>query len=122
MLTEFGRALRKLRLDESEILRDMAVKLGISTAYLSAIENGKRPIPRGFIDSISDAYTLGDDERKELKRAIDKSLVDIEIDLEGKQGARREAALIFARSFDDMDDNTAQKIIEMLKRNTHDSD
>ena len=50
-LTEFGVALRKLRLDYGERMGDMAERLHFSTAYLSAIENGRQSIPhmRGSI-------------------------------------------------------------------------
>ena len=42
MLTEFGKALRRIRLDNDELLKDMADKLKVSSAYLSAVENGKK--------------------------------------------------------------------------------
>ncbi|HAH61855.1 MAG TPA: transcriptional regulator, partial [Treponema sp.] len=45
MLTEFGKFLKKMRIDKSETLAVMAGKLGISAAYLSSIENGTRDIP-----------------------------------------------------------------------------
>lgn len=48
-LTEFGVALRKLRLDYGERMGDMAERLHISTAYLSAIENGRQSIPHTII-------------------------------------------------------------------------
>ena len=51
-VTVFGKYLRKMRIDCSEILGKMAGRLGISAAYLSAIENGCREIPEGFIEKI----------------------------------------------------------------------
>ncbi len=45
MLTEFGKAIRKIRLDKGEILKDMAKRLGISSAFLSAVENGRKNVP-----------------------------------------------------------------------------
>ena len=48
-VTTFGKVLRKLRIDHSEILGDMAKKLKISPAYLSAIENNGRVIPDDLI-------------------------------------------------------------------------
>ena len=38
MLTSFGKTLRKLRIDNEELLKDMALKLGVTLAYLSAVE------------------------------------------------------------------------------------
>ena len=45
MLTEFGKCLRKIRIDKAELLKDMAEKLQVTSAYLSAVEHGKREIP-----------------------------------------------------------------------------
>jgi len=122
MLTEFGKALRKLRLDETEILKDMAMRLNISSAYLSAIENGKRPIPQGFIDALTDLYQLSGMERKSLEEAADKSLRDVGISLGDEQGSKRDLALIFARSFDSMDDATANRILAVLQKKAKSSE
>ena len=45
MLTSIGKFFRKLRIDEGEILKDMAEKLGVSVSFLSAVENGKKRMP-----------------------------------------------------------------------------
>ena len=47
-VTNLGKKLRKIRIDNDEISSDMARKLEISVSYLSAIENGKRNIPKNF--------------------------------------------------------------------------
>jgi len=48
MITEYGKFLRKLRIDQGQILKTMAEKLGVSSAFLSAVENGKKKIPKTF--------------------------------------------------------------------------
>ncbi len=45
-VTEFGKFSRKLRIENDELLRDMANKLGVTASYLSAVEIGKRNIPK----------------------------------------------------------------------------
>ena len=42
MITEYGKFLRKLRIDQGQILKTMAEKLGVSAPFLSAVENGKQ--------------------------------------------------------------------------------
>ena len=42
MITSVGRFLRKLRIDRGKILKTMAETLGVSSAFLSAVENGKK--------------------------------------------------------------------------------
>ena len=44
-MTPFGERLRKLRLEKNVTLKAMAQALGVSSAYLSALEHGKRGRP-----------------------------------------------------------------------------
>ena len=53
MTTEFGKMLRKLRIDCDENIRDMAFNLDITASYLSAIECGKRNIPKNLVDKVA---------------------------------------------------------------------
>ena len=52
-MTELGIALRKIRLDKHELLREMAAKLNVSSAFLSAVETGKKRPPANFVNKIS---------------------------------------------------------------------
>ena len=58
MLTPFGKALRKLRLDLNISLKDMAAKLNVSSSFLSAVETGKKKIPQNFLEKIITSYKL----------------------------------------------------------------
>ncbi len=42
MITNFGKFCRRLRIDNGELLYDMAKKLGVSSAFMSSVENGKK--------------------------------------------------------------------------------
>lgn len=67
MLTDFGKELRKIRIDNNEFLKDMANKLGVTVSYLSAVENGKRDIPDEWLDKIINDYNLSKNEIINLK-------------------------------------------------------
>ena len=56
MVNEFGKELRKIRIDHGEILKNMADKLKMTASYLSAIECGKRNIPEELILKLKDIY------------------------------------------------------------------
>ena len=58
MLTKFGKELRKIRIEHDEILKDMADKLNVTAAYLSAVENGNRKMPDSWINIITEEYNL----------------------------------------------------------------
>lgn len=116
-VTELGKLLRKLRIDREETLGDMAEKLDITSSYLSAIEKGKRPAPDGFVDKIAELYALSASAIKELADAADKTIQNIKMNLAGSSDSKREAALCFARSFDDLDDETAKSVMKLLRKN-----
>ena len=104
MLTEFGKVLRKLRINRQEILKDMADTLKVSSAYLSAVETGKRRIPTDWVSRISESYSLSQDEQSELQYAADISTPDVTISLNGALTARGDAVLSFAKALDGMSD------------------
>ena len=110
MLTAFGIALRKLRLDCGEILKTMADKLEISSSYLSAIEVGKRNIPDDFIVRVSKLYALKPEKVQALEDAKLKSQPEIAFGLGDASFHKRETALLFARRFDELDEETVEKI------------
>ncbi|WP_375683085.1 helix-turn-helix domain-containing protein [Bartonella sp. AP282QHHD] len=58
MVTSFGKILRKLRIDHSERLLDMAKKLDISVSFLSSVEIGKKSVPVGLEEKIIELYGL----------------------------------------------------------------
>lgn len=120
MLTLFGKTIRKLRIDQGEILKDMADDLEVSSAFLSAVENGKKKIPQDWVDKISERYYLDNDKKEELKRAYeitnDELAKSIKIDFEDTNELKKRTALLFARSFEDINDDTVEKIYEMLQK------
>ena len=114
MLTEFGQFLRKLRIDYNELLKDMADKLGVTSSYLSAVETGKRNIPDGWVEKISQFYGLGMFEQDALKDAAANSALAVTMDLSNMVPKRRETASLFARKFDTVDDSTIEAIRKLL--------
>lgn len=116
MLTEFGKYLRKLRIDRQEILKDMADKLHVSSAYLSAVETGKRRIPHKWVENISELYSLNAQDSYELQQAADNSTQNVTISLEGASAQRKDAVLSFARALDGLSDEELTKIMSSMKR------
>lgn len=69
MITEYGKFLRKLRIDQGQILKTMAEKLGVSSAFLSAVENGKKKIPKTWEEKLVKEYKLDGEQLAELRRS-----------------------------------------------------
>lgn len=114
MLTVFGRYLRKIRIDNDEILNDMAGKLQVTAAYLSAVENGKREIPEGWVEIIRDCYGLDDKQYFELTDAAYESKKSIKIKLEDETERDKDLVLAFARRFRDLNDDDVTEIQKIL--------
>ena len=65
MLTAFGKLCRKIRIDCGEIMRDMSEKLGVTPAFLSAVENGNKNIPGAWKEKLIELYSLNEQQSKE---------------------------------------------------------
>lgn len=114
--TSFGEFVRILRIKHHEVMGDMAKVLGVKIPFLSAVENGKKNVPAGWADKIADYYGLTDEECQNLNQAIDESRTQYKISMENAGIHQRRAALQFARSFEEMDDETAIKILKLLSK------
>ncbi len=114
--TKFGEFVRVLRIKHHEVMGDMAKVLGASLPFLSAVENGKKNVPTEWIEKIVAHYDLTDAEKKELETAVEESRTQYKIVPINAGIQQRRAAMQFARSFDEMDDETATKILELLSK------
>ena len=114
MLYEFGKILRKIRIDNQELLKDMAKKLGVSSAYLSAVETGKRKVPNGWVAKVANLYALDGESKDELELACERSAQEVKISLAKATGLQREAALSFAKALEGLDDQKLRKIMEVV--------
>ena len=116
MATVLGDFLRKLRLENGEILKDMAKKLEVSSAFLSAVENGKKKMPESWYSKLEELYNLNDTQQDKLKEAVMESSDVIELNIHNSSYDGRLLAISFARKFDSLDDETSRAITEILNK------
>ena len=114
--TSFGEFVRILRIKNHEVMGDLAKVLDVKVPFLSAVENGKKNVPPNWTDKLINHYNLSSEEQSALLQAIDESKTQCKISMEKAGIRQRKAALQFARSFDEMDDETALKILELLSK------
>lgn len=114
MLTPFGKEIRKYRIDLEVSLKDMAERLGVTSAFLSALESGKKPIPEPFIGKVAAFFDIKD--FKHLKELAEASQPKLTIGLVGKNAKAREVAAVFARSFDTMSEKELDTLLKSLKK------
>lgn len=72
-LTEFGKFLRKLRIDNGELLKDMAIKLSVTPSFLSMVETGKRSAPKKWEEEIEKVYNLSLKQKEELISILNRN-------------------------------------------------
>ena len=92
-MTPFGRRLRELRTARGATLCDMAEALGVSAAYLSALETGRRPRPTpARLDQICAYFGIIWDEAEALKDLARLSQPRVTIDTAGLSAEATELA------------------------------
>ncbi|MCF0109132.1 MAG: helix-turn-helix transcriptional regulator [Erysipelotrichaceae bacterium] len=117
MLTEVGKYIRKLRVENDELLKDMSDKLGVSVAFLSAVENGKKKVPNNWVEKLSELYSLNENEKLNLINAIAATEKSYELNFEGINRDRREIAISFARKLEGFSDDQLDEIRKILGDN-----
>lgn len=111
-LTPFGIAIRKLRLDKGLRLVDMAQAMGVSSAYLSAVETGRKPIPDGLVTKLSRGLNWSAAELAAIRKAIDQTRKEVRLD--DKKHEDRELIAAFARRLDELPPNTLEELKKLL--------
>ena len=82
--TPFGQRLLALRAERGMSLKDLAAKLAVTPAYLSALESGQRGVPnRRFLHKICQIFAIIWDEADELAALAQSSNPRPQIDVRG---------------------------------------
>lgn len=116
METSIGKFLRVLRIENQEILKDMADRLGVSSAFLSAVENGKKKLPDSWYEKLTKIYSLTERQQGELKQAVIESSDIVELDIAHSACYQRNLAVSFAREFNSIDEDLCKKLLKLLNK------
>lgn len=119
MLTTFGKFCRILRIEHNHLLKDMADALEVSSAFLSAVENGRKEVPSAWFEKIKEVYMLTEEASRQLVAAIDATKKEYRMNLENIAIEDRALALSFARkleSISQMDERTKDELRVFLAR------
>lgn len=114
MLTPFGRLVRKHRIDRTMKLLQMADFLGVTSPFLSAVETGQKPVPKGdFVDRVGECLGLTSDQLAELQEAALASHKIVQIP-QPQDARRRELLAVFARRLPEMTDEQLDNVKKSL--------
>ena len=97
-MTNFGKELRKIRLDLGITLFDMANAIGISSAMLSSVETGKKAAPDDLVDRLANVYEEVRTQKAKFTQLADLTKKEVRLPLDSREDAT-ELAVAFARNF-----------------------
>ena len=111
-MTPFGERLRKLRLEKNLTQKHMAQALGVSSAYLSALEHGKRGRPSWhLVQGVIAYFNIIWDDAEDLARLAKLSHPRITIDTAGLSPSATELANRLARDITKLDETKIRTLI-----------
>jgi transcriptional regulator with XRE-family HTH domain len=116
MLTPFGIAVRKLRLDKGMRLLDLARCISRSAAFVSAIETGRKPIPDAYVVMVARAMELTATEIRELRSAADRTKKEVLV--EELPEDQRELVAAFARKIDELPSDMMAKLKKIVLKSS----
>ena len=115
-MTPFGLRLRELRKERGLTLAEMAKAVNVSSAYLSALEHGKRGRPSWRVIQAVIAYlNIIWDDAEELVRLSRLSHPKITIDTSGLTPEATELANQLALNIGKLDESDIQLMLTKLK-------
>ena len=114
--TKFGEELKVLRTRRHQNQQEMADVLGVTKGFLSKVESGKKAIPGEWIDILCDHYHLKPYPRQILEDAAALSKTRIQIILRQVPNYKRILAIKFEKYFDQIDEETADKIVALIDK------
>ena len=118
-MTPFGEALRAHRGRKNVTLKMLAEELGVTAAYLSALETGRRGLPApGLVMQICGALGLIWDEAEELKRLAAISHPKVTLDASGLSPKAVELANRLKKQLRDLPEERIEALLTLLDPST----
>jgi transcriptional regulator with XRE-family HTH domain len=115
-VTPFGERLRQHRAQRGIALKTMAEALGVSAAYLSALEHGRRGRPaHAMVVAICAHLNIIWDEADELMRLARLSHPRVTVDTAGLSPAATELANLLAERIRKLPPDRVERLLDILK-------
>lgn len=118
MLSKFGQLVRVQRLSRNMLMSEMASRLKCSPSYLSAVEFGRRPVPKEWPQEIAVILSLTKEEATSLQAAAmdssSRSRGVVSVSLEELTPLQEEVAIQFARKLKELSSDDLERIRQQL--------
>ena len=104
-MTPLGERIRELRRERGVSQKDMAASIGVSAAYLSALEHGHRGVPTwAMIQKIIGYFNVIWDDAEELQKLAEGSHPRVVVDTAGLSPAATELANLMAQAVGELNE------------------
>ncbi|PWK63428.1 helix-turn-helix domain-containing protein [Aminobacter sp. AP02] len=104
-MTPLGERIRELRRERGVSQKDMAASMGVSAAYLSALEHGHRGVPTwAMIQKIIGYFNVIWDDAEELQKLAEGSRPRVVVDTAGLSPAATELANLMAQAVGELNE------------------
>lgn len=114
-MTPFGLKLRELRRAKGVSQKEMAGALGISAAYLSALEHGRRGIPTWvMVQKMIGYFNIIWDDAEELQRLAEASHPRVVIDTSGLSSRATELANRLSKDISQLAEKDIEGLLSQL--------
>jgi transcriptional regulator with XRE-family HTH domain len=115
-MTPFGAKLRRLRREKGVSQKEMAASIGVSAAYLSAMEHGHRGVPNwAMVQKIIGYFNVIWDDAEELQRLAEASHPRAVIDTSGLSPKATELANLLSENIGRLDDADIDRLLADLR-------
>jgi len=114
-MTPLGEKLRELRRRKGVSQKEMAAAIGVSAAYLSALEHGRRGVPTWvLLQKIIGYFNVIWDDAEEVLRLAGRSRPRVVIDTSGLSPAATELANLLAAKIGGLDAEALEEMKALL--------
>ncbi|MCO5064184.1 MAG: helix-turn-helix domain-containing protein [Rhizobiaceae bacterium] len=115
-MTPFGVRIRQLREQKGVSQKEMAAAIGVSPAYLSALEHGRRGTPSWpLLQKMLGYFNVIWDEAEELSRLAHESDPRVTVDTSGLSPKATELANLLAERISSLDDAQLDAILAQIR-------
>ena len=115
-MTPFGEKMRLLRQRRGVTQKEMAEAIGVSAAYLSALEHGRRGAPSwALVQKILGYFHVIWDDAEEIQRLAEISHPRVVIDTSGLSAEATRLANMLAGEIGRLDEGTIARLLAELR-------
>ena len=115
-MTPFGEKLRRLRIARGVTQKEMAASIGVSSAYLSALEHGRRGVPSWtMIQKIIGYFNVIWDDADELEALALGSDPRVIVDTSGLSPKATELSNLLASTIGALEEAQIAQLIVQLR-------